>query len=168
MFQNLIAVRLVHLFNSQNFAPADWFEKNDINDSYGDQYTYAFFPTAESLTKCGNGAAASKQSALASQLYLRAACLYRIARFPYISAFPTVNSESKWQAWQMQKEVYMKAASTWEEPVTEVLIPHTAAEDRIDAQFLYIYPLAESCDGRRGAKGPDDSADDGYRWLSSR
>lgn len=65
---------------------------------------------------------------LASELYLRAACVYRISRFPYISSFPVVSSESKWKAWQAQKTVYMKAASNWDSPIKEVNIAHTAKQ----------------------------------------
>jgi hypothetical protein len=113
--------------------------KNNVKDGYGDEYTETFFPAAESLTRRGDEAAASNDLALASQLYLRAACVLRIARFPYISNFPVVSSKSKWQAWQKQKEVYMKTASTWEEPVKEVFIEHTArlGEDR-DTIPLYV------------------------------
>lgn len=75
---------------------------------------------AEKLTKQGDELAAYKNFAASSELYLRAACLYRISRFPYITAFPKVNSEAKWKAWEAQKEVYMKAGSHWGEPVEEV------------------------------------------------
>lgn len=60
----------------------------------------------------------------ASALYLRACCLYRIARFPYITSFPKVNDQTKWDAWQKQKEVYLKAGKLWEEsPLEEVEVP---------------------------------------------
>ncbi|CAG8975523.1 hypothetical protein HYALB_00012238 [Hymenoscyphus albidus] len=97
--------------------------ENNINDGYGDAYTEAFFPMAEKLTQQGDELAAYKNLEAASALYLRAACLYRISRFPYITSFPKVNSEVKWKAWTAQKEVYMKAGSQWDEPVQEVDIP---------------------------------------------
>jgi len=109
--------------------------KENINDGYGDAYTEAFFPIAESLTKQGDTAT---DSVKASDLYLRAACLYRIARFPYITSFPTVSSQSKWKAWEAQKLVYMKAASKWEEPVKEVEVPHTAAKGA-DRDSIPVY-----------------------------
>lgn len=110
-----------------------------MKDGYGDEYTLAFFPTADSLAWKGDEAVVAGDYALASQLYLRAACVLRIARFPYISAFPTINSATKWDAWLRQKEVYMKAASQWEEPIREVLISHTAkgVNDR-DTIPLYV------------------------------
>jgi hypothetical protein len=81
----------------------------------------------------------------ASELYTRAACLYRIARFPYISAFPTVNDDTKWEAWTLQKAVYLKAAKTWEQPVTEVVIPHThkSGEDRAEIPMYVRFPKQE-------------------------
>ncbi|EGO53280.1 hypothetical protein NEUTE1DRAFT_115120 [Neurospora tetrasperma FGSC 2508] len=59
----------------------------------------------------------------ASSLYLRACCLYRIARFPYITSIPKVNDQTKWDAWEKQKEIYLKAGKLWEEsPVEEVKV----------------------------------------------
>jgi hypothetical protein len=68
----------------------------------------------------------------ASDLFLRAACVYRIARFPYITAYPEVNCEVKWKAWEAQKIVYMKAGTSWECPVQEFEIAHSqkAGNDR--------------------------------------
>ena len=110
---------------------------------------------AEILTRRGDEATASNDHALASQLYLRAACIYRISRFPYICNFPTVSSKLKWQAWQKQKEVYMKAASKWDEPVEEVMIPHTArgGNDR-DTIPLYVRLPKEAVMGKEKKKVP--------------
>ncbi|KAG4421565.1 hypothetical protein IFR04_005292 [Cadophora malorum] len=112
-----------------------------INDGTSPEYTRAFFPIAASLTRQGDQEADPK---LASDLYLRAACLYRIARFPYISSFPFVNDSTKWHAWVLQKEVYLKAASKWDVPITEVLIPHVhkSGEDRQDIP-AYVRTLKE-------------------------
>lgn len=74
---------------------------------------------------------------LASSLYLRIACLYRISRFPYI------NGPLKRKAWELQKEVYMKAASCWTDPVVEELIPHTYASGA-DGPTIPIYYRAPS------------------------
>jgi len=91
-------------------------------------HTPKLFPAAESLTYQGDAAASENDLALASELYLRAACLYRISRFPYITSFPKISSDTKWKAWEAQKVVYMKAASKWDHPVEEVLIAHSAAK----------------------------------------
>ncbi|CZT13746.1 probable yellowish-green 1 protein [Rhynchosporium graminicola] len=105
--------------------------KRNINDGTSPEYTRAFFPTAAKLI---TQADAEPNPKLSSDLYLRAACLYRIARFPYITSFPFVNDSTKWEAWTLQKKVYLKAASKWEVPMTEIMIPHVqkSDEDRPD------------------------------------
>ncbi|KAL2042547.1 hypothetical protein N7G274_005041 [Stereocaulon virgatum] len=104
----------------EDFAKVfDYLIKNDINDGYSDDYTKAFFPVCDDLKSQAASHEASSQRHLLSPLYLRIACLYRIARFPYIS------SPLKRKAWELQKEVYMKAGSSWIEPMQEVNVPHT-------------------------------------------
>ncbi|CAL3973402.1 unnamed protein product [Diplocarpon coronariae] len=114
----------------EDFEPVfrDLIERK-VADGTGADYTEAFFPAAAALTQEADDAA---DPVARSELYLRAACLYRIARFPYISAFPRVSDASKWRAWTLQKDVYLRAASRWENPVSEVLIPHVhrAGEER--------------------------------------
>lgn len=105
---------------------------NNINDGTSAEYTEAFFPIAEALTAqadqlllqeaTGDDDKANKKAA--SDIYLRACAVYRIARFPYITAAPTVNDEVKWRAWTAQKAAYLKAAKTWEVPIEEVQVPH--------------------------------------------
>ncbi|KAI1735040.1 alpha/beta-hydrolase [Xylaria scruposa] len=111
-----------------DFAPifADLIAR-DVNDGYAPAYTEAFFPTAEALERDGDAAESEKE---ASALYLRAACVLRIARFPYVSGFPKISCPVKWRAWEMQKAVYLKAAARWEQPVQEVEIPHSKAAGR--------------------------------------
>ncbi|KAH8884233.1 alpha/beta-hydrolase [Thozetella sp. PMI_491] len=99
--------------------------EHNINDGTSMEYTEAFFPVAERLTARGDEAAAAGDRQAASDLYLRACTVYRIARFPYITAFPEVSCPVKWRAWESQKEVYLKAATAWKEPVEEVMVPHT-------------------------------------------
>lgn len=122
---------------------ADCLKKN-INDGTSPAYTKTFFPIAASLTKQGDELVAT-DPVKASELYLRAACLYRIARFPYTGSFPTINDATKWEAWELQKVVYMKAAKTWEQPVAEVIIPHThkAGEDRAEIPAYIRMPKAQ-------------------------
>jgi hypothetical protein len=90
------------------------------------------------LTQRGDIAEAAGDLSLSSELYLRAACMYRISRFPYITSFPEVNSDTKWKSWKAQKEVYMKAATKWDQPVKEVMVPHTAAKGA-DRDTIPIY-----------------------------
>ncbi|KAI1432509.1 Alpha/Beta hydrolase protein [Xylaria sp. CBS 124048] len=109
-----------------------------IDDGTSTAYTEAFFSTAEALEQAGDEAASAELIDMASRLYLRACCILRIARFPYITSFPKVNCAVKWKAWEMQKRVYLKASRFWHHPVTEVEIPHVHA-DGLDRKVLPAY-----------------------------
>ncbi|KAK4443726.1 esterase FrsA [Podospora aff. communis PSN243] len=102
--------------------------QSNINDGTSAEYTNAFIPVAEALTAQGDAALASGNPTSASALYLRACTVYRIARFPYITAFPEINNAPKWAAWEAQKRVYAKAASTWSIPLEEIDVPHVHAK----------------------------------------
>lgn len=109
----------------EDFEPV--FERliaDNVNDGTSKEFTEAFFPTAERLELEADEAMQLGDRARASALYLRAACVLRIARFPYITAYPRVNDPDKWRAWEWQKAVYMKAGREWTVPLTEVAIPH--------------------------------------------
>lgn len=83
--------KLTHLFSNH--------EQQNINDPYSPSYTKAFLPIAERLTSLADKKATTGTTAAAkeaSALYLRACAVYRIARFPYITAFPEVNDAVKW------------------------------------------------------------------------
>ena len=75
----------------------------NINSGYTDEYTREFIPTAERLVAEADKIAPSSPKE-ASELYLRACTVYRIARFPYI------NSPYKTQVYEAQKTAYLKAA----------------------------------------------------------
>lgn len=77
----------------------------------------------------------------ASSLYLRACCLYRIARFPYITSFPKVNDQTKWGVWEKQKEIYLKAGKLWEEsPVEEVKVAFLDRQvQQGEGQWIPVY-----------------------------
>lgn len=80
--------------------------------------------------------------------------MYRISRFPYITSFPEVSSESKWKAWEAQKNVYMKAATTWDAPMKEVLVPHKARQGA-DRDTIPVYVrLPAKASGVVGGKVP--------------
>ncbi|KAK1461022.1 hypothetical protein CMEL01_15319 [Colletotrichum melonis] len=102
--------------------------KNNINDGNSTAYTEAFFPIAESLTSKGDEAIMAGNKKEASDLYLRACTVYRIARFPYITAYPEISCQVKWKAWEVQKRAYMKAAQSWDCPIDEIDIPHAHAK----------------------------------------
>lgn len=108
----------------EDFAPI--FEKliqDNVNDAYSDTYTEYFLPTAEKLTDQALSAQGSDR-AKAAELFKRAAAVYRISRFPSVDA----GSGLKRKIFETQKQVYLRGASLWASPITEVLIPHSAAE----------------------------------------
>ncbi|KAI0449553.1 Alpha/Beta hydrolase protein [Xylaria acuta] len=128
-----------------DFAPifADLIARG-VNDGYAPAYTEAFFRTAEALERDGDAAGNDKE---ASALYLRAACVLRIARFPYVSGFPKISCPVKWRAWEMQKKVYLKAATRWEQPVQDVQIPHSRAAGR-DREVIPAYVRTPTATGK--------------------
>jgi hypothetical protein len=62
----------------------------------------------------------------------------RIARFPYITAFPEINCKVKWKAWEDQKTVYMNAGKLWDCPVEDVVVPHIHANGS-DRDSIPVY-----------------------------
>lgn len=110
-----------------------------VNDGSGTspEYTRAFLAAAEELEHRGDAEADPEE---ASKLYLRAACVLRIARFPYIGLHPGTHHVDlvKWVAWERQKKVYMKAARTWESPIEELHIPHTFRQGA-DGDSIPVY-----------------------------
>ncbi|EOA88069.1 hypothetical protein ACJQWK_01602 [Exserohilum turcicum] len=95
---------------------------NNINDPYDDAYTNAFLPTAQRLAKEAEDME-SKDKEAAKKLYLNANAVYRLARFPYIS------TDLKKKAFEEQKKVYLQGAQLWEQPIEEVIVPHTHASN---------------------------------------
>ena len=107
--------------NVADFEPI--FQKiGDMRPPYDfDAYASAFFPTAETLTKEAESAERAGDVETARGLYLRAAAVYRISRFP------VPRSPKQKQAWELNKEVYLKGARLLDPPITLVKIPHTHA-----------------------------------------
>ncbi|KAK5735105.1 hypothetical protein LTR17_008441 [Elasticomyces elasticus] len=124
----------------EDFAPI--FESlisKSIHDGYTDEYTKEFLPTCEALVKKADSATDDKTKI---ELYLRACAVYRIARFPYI------NSDVKRDAYQAQKDAYMKAASLFETPIKDISIPHTSGlhADGADIPLYVRVPKTASKD----------------------
>jgi hypothetical protein len=116
----------------EDFAPIfQTLIKKKIHDGYSVEYTKEFIPTAEELVKKADEIAKHDKPA-AIALYLRACAVYRIGRFPYI------NSDIKREAYEAQKRAYIKAASLFECPIKDVVIPHTAGNER-DAKEVPLY-----------------------------
>ncbi|KAJ4553697.1 hypothetical protein HRR77_002074 [Exophiala dermatitidis] len=108
----------------EDFAPI--FEKlveDNVNDAYSDTYTEYFLPTAGRLTDAATSAQGADR-AKAAELFKRAACVYRISRFPSVDA----GTGLKRKVFDLQKQVYLRGASLWDAPIKEIVIPHTSAE----------------------------------------
>ncbi|KAK3115184.1 hypothetical protein LTR53_005733 [Teratosphaeriaceae sp. CCFEE 6253] len=115
----------------EDFAPV--FEsliEKGIHDGYCEEYSKEFLSTAEGLVKKADEAQDNKTKI---ELYLRACAVYRIARFPYI------NSDVKRNAYQAQKDAYIKAASLFETPIEDVSIPHTAGTETDEGKDIPLY-----------------------------
>ncbi|KAI2616548.1 yellowish-green 1-like protein [Hypoxylon sp. NC1633] len=97
-----------------------------------DEYAQCFFPKAEELVARAKTAEDEGHREKASELYLRASALYRIARFP------APRSEKQRYAWQKGKEAAIKGLGLQSHPMQEVRIPHTHASNG-DGQVLLGY-----------------------------
>ncbi|MCJ1394611.1 hypothetical protein MMC18_007491 [Xylographa bjoerkii] len=86
-----------------------------------DQYAAPFFPVAEDLANQAQEEETSGDVTKASELYLRAAALYRIARFP------VPRSPKQKEAWERNKEAYAKGGRYLKPPMIEYKVPHTHA-----------------------------------------
>lgn len=94
--------------------------KKGINDGYSEEYTQQFLPTAKKLVTVADELNKEGKQPEAIDAYLRACAVYRIGRYPYISG------GIKRDAYESQKMAYMKAASLFDCPIKDVVIPHTA------------------------------------------
>lgn len=86
-----------------------------------DAYAAAFFPVAEKLEHEAQAAQEANDLSRASEMYLRAAALYRISRFPI------PRSPMQKEAWTRNKAAYMNGAKLLEGSFSEVHIPHNHA-----------------------------------------
>ncbi|KAL2269371.1 hypothetical protein VTJ83DRAFT_1555 [Remersonia thermophila] len=132
--------------------------ENNITTSTSPAYTQTFLPTARLLASDADLAASRGDYALATSLYLRACAVYRIARFPYITSFPTINAKDKWTAWEEQKRTYLKAGQIWEgAKLEEHGVPHRwGKEGEREGGGIWIYvrvPVPEE-NGDAGKKVP--------------
>lgn len=94
-----------------------------MNDAYTDEYTDYFLPTARRLVDEAMSAQNSDRKK-AIELYERAACVFRISRFPSVDGDDT---GYKRKVFNEQVQVYLRGAALWETPLKQVVIPHTAA-----------------------------------------
>ena len=92
-----------------------------------DEYAKPFLPAGERLQNFAETAEAEGDFGSARELYLRAAAVYRIARFP-------INrSEAGQEAWERGKAAYAKGGHYLSPPNVAVNIPFTRADERLGA-----------------------------------
>lgn len=97
-----------------------------------DEYAKPFFPAAEKLVTLAEQAEAQGDTTKAKDLYLRAAAVYRIAKFP-------INrSEASQQAWVKGKETYAKAGRYLTPPSVALDVPFVHADSSAGDQEVPI------------------------------
>jgi hypothetical protein len=119
---------------------------DNVNDAYSDTYTEYFLPTARRLAREAEGLEKTDR-VKAIELYKRAACVLRISRFPSKDA-----SELKKKTFEEQKDVYLRGAGLWEEPIREVWIPHTAGIEEDEGREVPLYVRLPKGVEERGGK----------------
>lgn len=107
--------------------------QNNIYPPYDfEVYSAPFFPVAERLVARAEVAEKSGDRELASELYLRAACVYRTARQPC-----PISPRQK-LAFNLQKTAFFKGSALLDVPLVEHLIPHTHALPGTAEQYRTI------------------------------
>ncbi|KAF2786542.1 alpha/beta-hydrolase [Melanomma pulvis-pyrius CBS 109.77] len=113
----------------------------DLKEPYDwDEYAATFFPQAEALTSIAEEAERAGEIEKASEFYLRASAVYRIARFP------APRSDKQREAWERGKGVCIKGLGLRPHPVREILVPHThrlSTEGR-HIPIYYLHPNHDS------------------------
>jgi hypothetical protein len=87
-----------------------------------DVYAEPFFPVAEQLVTEAATAQAQDDPGRARELFMRAAAVYRIARFPINRSVRTQ------QAWERGKAAYERGGALLDPPIVALDIPFTAAD----------------------------------------
>ncbi|KAF2117332.1 pigment biosynthesis protein Ayg1 [Lophiotrema nucula] len=129
----------------EDFEPIfNFLIENNINDPYSDEYTNAFFPVAQKLTKDADELAKGGDKVGAKALYLRANAVYRLSRFPYIG------TPLKEKVFEEQKRSYVRGSKLWDVPIEEVTIPHKYAANGDGNKIpLYIRAPKSAAQGKR-------------------
>ncbi|KAK4447315.1 Alpha/Beta hydrolase protein [Podospora aff. communis PSN243] len=99
-----------------------------------DVYASHFIPQAHKLLAVADEALSNGEKEKASEYYLRASAVFRIARFP------AIRSPKQKECWEAGKDAFYKGAALMEFPIKEVIIPHKHAKqgegDVIPANYL--------------------------------
>ncbi len=112
-----------------------------------DDYAKPFFPVAEQLVGMAGQAVAQGDSAKAKDLYLRAAAVYRIARFP-INRSPVSQ-----EAWQKGKQAYINAGRYLDTPSVTVDVPFKHADRSAGDLEVPIQAFLRMPKGEKPASG---------------
>ncbi|KAI0018423.1 alpha/beta-hydrolase [Xylariomycetidae sp. FL0641] len=106
---------------TKDFQPVvDGIVAKGLKEPYDwDEYAACFFPKASELVARAEQAEEAGEREKASELYLRASAVYRIARFP------APRSAKQREAWELGKAAAIRGLGMQAHPVTEVQIPHT-------------------------------------------
>ncbi|SMR54494.1 unnamed protein product [Zymoseptoria tritici ST99CH_3D1] len=122
----------------QDFEPiVERLVAEDQKEPYDwDKYATAFIPKAEELVAKAEQAGKDGDQEKASELFLRASAVYRIARFP------APRSDKQRLAWQEGKKAARKGLAMRERPTQEVVIPHKhrSGSDGHELPFYYHLP----------------------------
>ena len=112
-----------------------------------DEYAKPFFPVAEKLVAMAEQAEEKGDASQARDLYLRAAAVYRIARFP-INRSPVSQ-----QAWELGKAAYIKGGQYLNPPSVPVDIPFTRADETAGDRQVPIQAYLRMPAGEKPEKG---------------
>jgi hypothetical protein len=112
-----------------------------------DEYARPFFPLAEKLLTKAGQAEEKGDTAQARDLYLRAAAVYRIARFP-------INrSRVSQEAWERGKAAYVKGGQYLDPPSVPVEVPFTDVNESAGDRNTSIQAYLRLPAGKRPENG---------------
>ncbi|KAF2457562.1 Alpha/Beta hydrolase protein [Lineolata rhizophorae] len=124
---------------AKDFEPIiDDLEKKGLKEPYDwDAYAECFFPQGEKLETTAAEAEKAGEKEKASEYYMRASAVYRIARFP------APRSEKQKVAWTRSKANAVKGLGIREHPVHEIQVPHTHASGDDGSTISIFHQLPE-------------------------
>lgn len=125
---------------ASDFAPVlKSLTESNLHEPYDwDEYASHFFPQATHLASIAQDAESKGEIEKASEYYLRASAVYRIARFP------APRSTQQRKAWEEGKKVCLKGLSLRPYPVSEVQIPHKYALPHEGSTIPVYYLLPDT------------------------
>ena len=112
-----------------------------------DEYAKPFFPVAEDLVGLAGQAEAQGDTAKARDFYLRAAAVYRMARFP-------INrSKLSQEAWERGKAAYVKGGRYLSPPSVPVEVPFTCVDEFAGDSKVPIQAYLRMPEGKKPKDG---------------